>query len=210
MGFWGGLAKIGGIVGGGLATAFTGGAAAPLLGAALSMGGQVAGSLADSAAANRGTKLDASQEQDRINTLRGVEDRNSQGDAWKRLQQAQYILNKKAGYTPAMTGAGQVASFGTAPTGAPSEDMMTGARGLSADTLRRLTEGSQLPPTSDVNKLSKMSVWEKLMNIAGPTLSGLGAINSRGGGGGGRAGTPPFVAPRVGSGGQNPWTGVSF
>jgi hypothetical protein len=55
---------------------------------------------AQSMAGNRGTALDASLTRDRMATSRGAEDRNERDDAWKKIQQAAYVMNGTHDYAP--------------------------------------------------------------------------------------------------------------
>lgn len=162
-------------------------AAAPLTGglsaipaAALSAGGALLGGATDAIAANRGTKLDASLNADALRTQRQGENRAERDDAWKKLQQAAYTRSSQ-GYTPpelrsdVLDRTRTLPAFGIARTGGPSASVMQGAQGLESEVLKRLMEGSQLPPITDVNQASKMGGWEKLLNVLGPALSVGGA-----------------------------------
>ncbi|MCI0423635.1 MAG: hypothetical protein L0312_31200, partial [Acidobacteria bacterium] len=171
------LAPIAGIA----AAPFTGGAS--LWGTLASLGGQAAGDIAGSMAQNRGAKLAASLDRDQIATARQASERAERDDAWKKLLASDYTLGstgyKPAEFTSQFTGKTTLPTFGTTGRmGGPSEAVRTGAQGLQAEVLKRLTGGPQLSLT-DVDKMSRMGFWEKLANVAGPGLSIAGAVQGR-------------------------------
>src|SRR4051812_17737457 len=99
MSIWGTIAK------------FAGHAFAPLTGGLSEIPGSIGGRLLDqvgkgaqgaaqSMAGNRGTALDASLDRDRIATGRQAEDRTERDDAWKKIQQAAYVMNGAQNYAP--------------------------------------------------------------------------------------------------------------
>lgn len=132
--------------------------------------GSVLGSMGKTAAANRGSALEAQQNQDRINIARAVEDRASRGDAWKKLLNAQYVLG---GGSQFKAPAG-LPSYGFGPH-APTADTMAGARGLSAEVMNRLVNGSTLPPGADMS-LTKPGAFEQFTNVAAPAASVFGQL----------------------------------
>lgn len=130
----------------------------------------MASSMGKTAAANRGTALEASQVQDQINTSRGAEDRASQGDAWKRLQEASYLQNKKGGYA----NTANLPTFGTTTPFNADPAIAQGAGGMKDEVMRRLMGNSLLPQTTNAAAMSKPGMFEKLMNVAGPAMAYMG------------------------------------
>lgn len=196
MGFWSKLGKIGSIAGAGALTAFTGGAASPLLMAALGAGGAAAGAAASSMAKNRGVKQDVAlqTEQQRqsgegayLNALlnREQEKRMQAGDAWKRLLQTDYVSNYKPN--------GLALSPFSRPIQGPSAAMQASAAdpALLSELRSRSNysfdpyggadpSGVRLSPDTQaqISKLGNAGIWEKILGVAGPALSAYSAYKS--------------------------------
>lgn len=169
MSIWGTIAK------------FAGHAFAPMTGGLSEIPGSIGGRLLDqvgtgaqgaaqSAAHNRGTALEASLDRDRIATGRQAEDRTERDDAWKKIQQAAYVMNGTHDYAPptlqTSQGARTLPSYGFGPhASTPAE--MQGAQGLQAEVMRRLTGGSQLPPLTDLDKYTHQGTFEKIAGLTG-------------------------------------------
>jgi hypothetical protein len=192
MSIWSTLAKIGGAV----AAPFTGGASLALP-ALFEAGGAALGGASQASASNRGAQIEAAIEQERLRqqqeknyrealVQREQEGRASATDAFRKLQQTSYLMNR-ADYTPtSVTSQGKplrLASFGFGPKSA-TESEITGADALRTEVLKRLTQGNAIPevqapsPFTIDPKLLKGSIWEKLAGIAGPALSLYGAATN--------------------------------
>src|SRR5688572_18963852 len=132
MGLWSTLAKIGGVA----AAPFTGGASLALP-AVLEAGGAMLSAGANASASNRGAQIEAAIEQERLRqqqeqnyrdalVQREQEGRASATDAFKKLQQATYLMNR-GDYSPAsVTSQGkpmQLASFGFGPKAATESEI---------------------------------------------------------------------------------------
>jgi hypothetical protein len=193
MGLWSTLAKIGGIA----AAPFTGGASLALP-AVLEAGGSMLSAGANASASNRGAQIEAAIEQERLRqqqqrdyrdalVQREQEGRASATDAFKKMQQATYLIHR-GDYNPAtVTSQGQpmqLASFGFGPR-ASTETELTGSHALRNEVMQRLQGGNQIPevqaptPFTIDPKLLKGSIWEKLAGIAGPALATYGAATNK-------------------------------
>jgi hypothetical protein len=119
MSIWGTIAKVAGHV------------FAPMTGGLSEIPGSIGGKLLDqvghgaqgaaqSMASNRGSALEASLDRDRIATGRQAEDRTERDDAWKKIQQAAYVMNGAHDYAPptlqTSQGARTLPSYGFGPT----------------------------------------------------------------------------------------------
>lgn len=137
------------------------------------------GALAQSDANNRGAQISAGTLADQIATQRQAEDRAERDDAWKRLLNADYVQHYQ-GYTPptvnTINGPRQLQSFGLARTTPYDATMQQGAQGLQAEVMKRLQNGPQERPLTNVDKLSQPSTWEKLANYGAMGLSAYGAF----------------------------------
>lgn len=193
MGFWSKLGKGLSIGGAALATGLTGGAATPLLGAALGAGGisalgaglGAAGSAlskgSQASAHNRGVTIEALLAQD-ANKRAGAQDqRESESDIMKKLAQSGYL--KSGGYQGRTGMAANLPSYGFGPKAATPEQM-SAASTLEGQLMARLKNPAQ---TTDITKYTKPSGWEKFMGFGGALSSILGSVNQA------RTGTPPFV-----------------
>lgn len=169
MGFWSGLGKVLGGIGGAVAAPFTGGASLAWLPAALGAGGAALGAMSGSAANNRGATIEAMLAQDR-NRREGAQDqRSSESDALRKLYQTGYL--KAGGATPG-SGASAYglpsAGFGPRPA---SQAQMMGAKTLEMSLLDRLNHPTE---TTDISKYTKPGIWERIAGIAGPGLTAAG------------------------------------
>lgn len=161
MSFWSGLLK----VGAGVAAPFTGGAslaAVPMIDA---IGAGVNGAT-QAAAANRGTKLQATMDADMMRMRADEQNRAAMGDATKKLAQAAYIGRGGASFTPTTP-----YSYSFAPSGA-SDAQKQGAALMEQEMLKRMKNPVGV---SDYDKAGKMGFWEKLGNVVGPAASMFGA-----------------------------------
>jgi hypothetical protein len=174
MGFWSKLGKVGLIAGAGAATAFTGGAAAPLLGAAIA-------NAAKGSATNRGEKFEGQttleqlmlmreQQQQQQQIAREAEGRAGSSDAWRKLISTSRTL--QPGARP------QLSPYSIAPRQA-SEAEMQGAGGLQAEVLARLQGGNPIPqvnqhPLAIDPKLLDAGKWEQILGLVGAGLSAYG------------------------------------
>lgn len=168
MGVWGTLGKI-----------------AQLAGPALS-------NRAQASAENRGTTLDAQAlmtqlqqmadaQYNRDSLAREQEGRIGRDDAWKKLQNAQYVQTGTQNYTaPKVSIAGaSMPSFGFGPRAATDVERQ-GAMAMEAEVMKRLLEGNPLPqvtrrePEMDM-RLTKPTGAERLQDWLGMGLNGLGA-----------------------------------
>lgn len=151
---------------------FTGGGAAAgggwggLAHAATKYAKPIAGALntaANTMANNRGVELGANQFADQVATQRQAENRAERDDTWKRLQNANYVLN------PHASGFEKFGSTFTRPE--LTDPMRQGAEGLQREALLRLTNGPQIKPLTDVSKMAKPSKWERLAGYGGLAAS---------------------------------------
>lgn len=126
------------------------------------------GNLSHSMANNRDAGMAASLDRDQINIHRQDEDRREREDSWRKLNQADYA-SQAGPITPYVRGEAR-----NMPGYTPGENVAKGAKGLQTEVLKRLTEGSQLPPVTDVEKRSKMGKFEKLVNAGGVVASLFG------------------------------------
>jgi len=188
MGFLDVLKKVGGF-----ATKLLPIPGAGLIGDAIGAAGDMAAGGAQTAAHNRGTKLDAQLAEEQMNQSRQnsfldqmmarEQDRRTSGnDAWKAAQQAQYVEGNK-GYTPR---AG-LKSYGFGPK-ASTEPEIKVAQDRFLEANRRLDNQDSLTPgVADPGKFTldpknlNAGMWEKLGGILGPGLSTLGALGDRNG-----------------------------
>jgi hypothetical protein len=129
----------------------------------------ILGAASGSMANNRGAGIAAGLDADQVATQRQAENRTERDDAWKRLQNADY-----AQHTQGYTNPRGLPSFGIARTGPMGADVLKGSQGLEDEAMRRLVDGPQIRPLTDVEKKSKMGGWEKFMNIAGPVAGFFG------------------------------------
>lgn len=146
--------------------------------------GSMFGDLAQTSATNRGNELSASQYQDQIATNRGAEDRASMSDAWKHMLQADYVKNRSTGYSsptvlPTLPGGtpNKLPDFGFGPK-ASTPNQVAGATGMNTEVMKRLQNGSQLPPLTNASgpgSLAHPGGWEQLFNLvsSGSSLAGL-------------------------------------
>lgn len=160
----------------------------------LQAGGRMLTSNAQASADNRGTELEANLEIEKLKQqaqkdymdqllARSKDDREGEGDAWKKLQTSGYVSNWKQPATNSF-------SPYSRPLVAPSDDVKAGATALMGQKRDALMSGqyntnggAPLPmpkpfePTIDP-KLMKGSAWERLQGYlgAGADLAG----NARG------------------------------
>ena len=166
---------------GGASAAGTGGILSSIgsVGKALPAIGQMTGALTKGMAANRGTSAELALAQGELGTSQEAENRAERGDAWKKLLNANYILNDKGYTAPVNTNRfssmATLPTYGMARTGEYSDTVKQGATGMQAEVLKRLIGGSQLPAT-DLTQYGNPSVWEKILGIAAPVATGLGSI----------------------------------
>jgi hypothetical protein len=185
MGFWDVLGKIGKTAAG-----FIPGVG-PLIGAGISAAGDMASAGAETAAGNRGTKLDASLVEESLNQnrkrdfmdqliARSQEGRTSSTDAWKKLQQGEYLGTATEGYKPK----NGLPSYGFGPKAATESERLAGAS-MRDESLKRFREGNPIPEVQDPGQFKlnpeymNAGMWEKLGGILGPGLSTFGALAER-------------------------------
>jgi hypothetical protein len=183
VGFLSALAKIGGF-----GAKFLPIPGAGHIGDALSAAGSALGGAAEASAANRGSQLEAAALAEQLNQARqaqyvdqqlarSAEGRASGTNAWKKMQQAEYLANA-TGYMPA---AG-TPSYGFGPKAATATERDAATK-FSGEAMTRINAGDSLLPQV-VNpgrfqfdpKLLKASGFEKFANIASPVLTGIGAM----------------------------------
>lgn len=178
MGFWGTLAKIGGIA----AAPFTGGASLiPTIAGAASAG---LGALAQGKAQNRGAEFGGQLDLERLlmERERGYQDmrigreqegRAGQTDAWRKLLAANYAQNP--GPRP------QLSPYSVGPR-QQSPEMQQGADALMQQVLARLMGGNPIPQIQERQpavdpKLLKPGMFETLAgygSLGGGILGALG------------------------------------
>ena len=161
-------------------------------------GGRMMGSAAEASANNRGVKLDASMEANKLNQQayrdwygqmleREQEGRTGRNDSWKALQQGSYVADWKkptqsfSPYTRELVG--------------PSDMVREGGAARAADARTRLT-GYTMPTPERQSytldpKLLEGDMWEKIMGYAGAGTELAGSIMNR------RAPTAPVARPQV-------------
>ncbi len=189
MGFWGALGNIAGSIG---ASFIPGGslvkdgikAAMPAIAGGV---GAAAGAASQSAAHNRGTRIDAGLEEEKANQLRQKqymdslvareqEGRVGANDAFKNVQRAEY-LGGAQGYTPK----NGLPSYGFGPKAATANEQAA-AQAMSSTALSRLQNGNPIPEVKDPGRYQidpknlNAGFWEKLGGIAGAGLTGYGAL----------------------------------
>jgi hypothetical protein len=188
---------------GSAASAATGGGAGAGAGGGLGgwagladIAGKGLGAISQAQASNRGARaagqldydqnvIAAEREYNSALNDRQREDRDERGDAWRRLQQAEYVLNRQAGTAPGYLADTPYYKTGTKAT---TEGERQGAEGLKREVMLRLMEGSQLPdvqraaitPRDEFNKNLKPSAWETIAGYAQPVLQGLEQLPGRG------------------------------
>lgn len=112
--------------------------------------GTMLGSRAQTGANNRGALLEALLAEEAIGgqndnnyydnlTARSVEDRASQTDAWRKLQQGDYVAQGTGPQTPMLS------PYSKAITPRTSPELMAGAEALRTAAQNRLVNGSPLP-----------------------------------------------------------------
>lgn len=186
MSFLSKLGKIGGLVGGGLATAFTGGAAAPLLGAALGIGGKVAGDLAASRGQGRVDELNANlsvadrRERDMINRADlDLQRRNFAGQEQRRRLSDVMRGDMLANFNPtsaARPDGVPMMKFGSALNASMlGPNSRQGGDAFSRMALEKLLAGGDQfedVPMQDYDALTpKAGLLDKILAIAGPAAS---------------------------------------
>jgi hypothetical protein len=173
MGFLSFLGKIAAPVASIAAAPFTAGTSLSWLPAALGAGGAALGSMGEASAQNRGERLAALLEQDKLRLLAEQDRRTSESDAMRKLAQTAYL--RGGGYqapaTPRTITLGgmqrELPSFGFGPRAA-SEAQMSAASDLERELLARLSgPGFQL---SDYSREMKPGIGERLAGIFGPAL----------------------------------------
>lgn len=132
--------------------------------------GQLAGAglsgIAKAGAGDRSDAANAGYMTDEMNLQRSQEDRAARDAAWKDMMHAEYVKN----YKPSDTGF----STYSRPIQGPSDTARQGAGGLSAEAMKRLMDGSQLPAMTDYNKLAKPGALERIGRYASPILGAFG------------------------------------
>lgn len=151
--------------------------AAPLIGKMLGGG-------AKAAASSRGAAIDAGLSRDQIATQRGNlqlgqddENRAERDSAWKTLQRVAYAKDQanpaqRPGYLPEQY-------FNPNAVRRTSQMELDGAKGLEGELMSRLQGGPRrlnLPALTDVNKLSKPSLFEKIAGFAQPALGAFSTL----------------------------------
>jgi hypothetical protein len=163
-----------GAIGAGVAAPFTGGASLAALPGLLAGGGQAAGAYANSEANNRGSQIAALLDADRNRLGFEQENRQVRDNALRQLQQLEYVQNFRQNYqSPA-----GVPSYGFGPM-QRTEGMMTNARNMQAELLRRLSPEGQLTPT-DISPYLKPGKGERLAGLLSLGLPIAGAVMNRG------------------------------
>lgn len=189
MSFWSKLGKYAGIAGAGAAGLFTGGSTWAAIPGLVGAGGQILGDIAKTKANNKGETLAANQNQDQINTQRAglqldqdAENRAERESAWKMLQRLAYTKDQanpmqRPAYLPEKY-------YNPNAVRRTSQTELDGAAGLEKELMARLQGGPNrlnIAPLTNVKDATKMSGWEKLLNIAGPSMKLAGNINWGGG-----------------------------
>lgn len=172
MGFWSGLASLGGIA----AAPFTGGASLALVGRGASAASQ---GMANNRASQAELALDANEQFERALLARELEKRNARNDALRQSVFGSLLAN----YQPSGLGApGRVSPFNLGNTGTSALTL------ASQDALSRLQNPNALPAMTDprtlVAKYGKSGFWEKLLGVGGAIASAAGA---------GQTGSNPYV-----------------
>jgi hypothetical protein len=146
--------------------------------------GQVAGSVADTMASNRGAQIDAAMLQEHLNqarqaqtlnsrTAKSRDDRESGANAFREMQRAEYLANA-TGYTPK----NGLPSYGFGPKAA-TETEKRSTRAYAEEVMRRLEGGSSIPEIQDPGafqfdpKLLSPGMLEKLasMGVLGSSVA---------------------------------------
>lgn len=189
MGFWSTLGRGLGIAGAGIATGLTGGAAAPLLGTALSVGGTVAGGIANSLANNRGEQdqqnlsrdqlaLIAARDQDRAGLERAdlqlrenADQRRGQTESFQQALRAALALNStdnQVDTSQFRTQGVPSISFGQGVRSSIGPQGQAAASALERNAMLRLMNGE--PRTSvpeyagpSLSEPSRAGFWENLL-----------------------------------------------
>jgi hypothetical protein len=178
MSFLSKLAKIAAIGGAGAATAFSGGAASPLLAAALGAGGSALGAMAKSSAQNRGVKIDAGLEEQQARQAQQNEfDRqqvaaansnntaNSQhtadqiareksgmetgNNAYANTLRTDYALNRNAGPSKVQLAGGKSLNIPALVRPELSADAKGGMTAMRQEMLNRMQNGNAVGPVAD-------------------------------------------------------------
>jgi hypothetical protein len=200
MGFLSALGKIGGFAAKLLPIPGAG-----LIGDAIGAAGDMASAGSQAAAHNRGTKLDAQLYEEQANQARqqnfidqlaqrAQEGRASGTDAWKKLQQAEYLGTATEGYKPK----NGLPSYGFGPKAATESERL-GAASMRDESLQRFREGNSIPEIKDPGQFRldpknlNAGMWEKLGGILGPGLSTFGALGDRNGRGIDIGNGPPIM-----------------
>lgn len=139
----------------------------PLIAAlGMSAAGKGIGAMSQSAANNRGQRLQAQMDQDRMRLAVQEENRTQERDILKKLAQADYL---RSGGAQFQASGPYSASFAPRPT---SDAQREAGRYMEQELMRRLSQPFQL---QDYSKNMKPSGREKAGNILGPLLSMGGA-----------------------------------
>lgn len=155
----GGGGGVGNVLGG--IGKFMGGRTGQALGAGLA-------GIARAGAQNRGAELNAQLTREQLDLNRAAENRAERGDVWKKIQQSQYLQNR----TPYQARPG-LPTFGTT-RGATTDVERQGAQAMEQELLRRLLNGSSLPPPTDVSRYTKPGVFERIAGYTAPVIGAYG------------------------------------
>lgn len=180
MGFWSALGKIGSVAAP-IAANFIPGVG-PALGAAMGAAGAGLGALGQSQAQNRGAKLTAQGDMERLllereaqlqqqQIARQAEGRASGSDAWRKLMAAEHLGTP--GARPQNAG-----PYNVAPRQA-TEAQLFGADQMKNEVMKRLQGGNPIPevsqhPLAMDPKLMNPGKMEQFAGLAGAGLSFLG------------------------------------
>lgn len=179
MSFWSTLARFGGD------------ALAPFTGGASAIAGNALGGVLDATnkglAKNRGQELGSGLDVDKLALDQAAEQRNQrtqdatlQSDAWKKLLYAAGVRNQTP-YTPIKG----VPSFGVAlPPRNLDPSVANGADAMTQAVMQRLQNPTTTVPGLPIDlatlaKQTKPSIWEKILNIAGPGVNAFGTWMNR-------------------------------
>lgn len=163
MSIWSTLGKIGAIG----AAPFTGGASLSALPLIDAVGAGINGAT-QASASNRGTRLQAQMDQDRLQMDANHENRTAESDIIKKLAQANYLSSGGANFQGTTPYSSSFAPRAASPA------QQQAARTMEAELLRRQANPMRL---QDYSKNMNPGLWERLGGILGPAASAFGATS---------------------------------
>lgn len=149
------------------------------VGTVVDAAGNLLGSLGKTSAANQSAQVNGQEQLSKDSLQQQEGEQSMSNDAWKKLMQSQYMMNRPT-YTPAISKAAGTAqygesmpNFGTA-TRTTTPAMLQGATDLSNSSLARLANpGAGVIPLPGVSSLSPNG-FQQFTNFAAPALTFLG------------------------------------